>query len=228
MWKNNFFLPVDYYIGILGSVAARWKTAALGLVAVGAGIFAISVVSGLFYEQVQRARDRGRYPQIGRSVDIGGRSLNIYCSGSGQPAIILASGANWVLTDPRKVWENGGPHPGYSWVAVQRELAKYSTACWFDPAGSGWSDLGPYPRDSASQARDLHALLRGAGVLPPYLLVAESSAALDAHVYAGFYPADVAGSGVCQRSPSRSSAQVPAWQVRGWNAFLTLWDTPRT
>ena len=39
----------------------------------------------------------------------------------------------------------------------------------------------------------MHALLRSAGVSPPYVLVAETSAALDAHVYAGSYPGDVAG-----------------------------------
>jgi pimeloyl-ACP methyl ester carboxylesterase len=91
------------------------------------------------------------------------------------------------------MWENGAPRPGYSWVWIQAELAKTTTACWYDRAGSGWSDLGPYPRDSASQARDLHALLRAAGVSLPYVLIAESSAALDAHVYAGSYPGDVAG-----------------------------------
>jgi pimeloyl-ACP methyl ester carboxylesterase len=78
-------------------------------------------------------------------------------------------------------------------VAIQRELATTTTACWYDRAGSGWSDLGPYPRDSASQARELHALLQAAGVPPPYVLVAESSAALDARVYAGSWPADVSG-----------------------------------
>jgi len=91
------------------------------------------------------------------------------------------------------MFENGSPRPGYGWVSIQRELGKTTTACWYDRAGSGWSGLGPYPRDSASQARDLHALLRGAGVQPPYVLVAELSAALDAHVYAGFWPEDVAG-----------------------------------
>jgi hypothetical protein len=65
--------------------------------------------------------------------------------------------------------------------------------CWYDRAGSGWSDLGPYPRDSASHARDLHALLRAARVPAPYVLVGESSAALDARVYTGFYPSEVAG-----------------------------------
>ena len=174
-------------------MSEKAKTVALSVFAIAVSLGAIVLVSGVVYEQVERARDRERFPQIGRSVDIGGRSLNIYCSGAGQPAIILESGANWVLNDPKKIWENGGLRPGYSWVWIQRELAKFTTTCWYDRAGSGWSDLGPYPRDSASQARDLHALLERAGVPPPYVVVAESSAALDAHVYAGFYPADVAG-----------------------------------
>jgi pimeloyl-ACP methyl ester carboxylesterase len=172
---------------------AKLRTVAIAALIIGAGVFAIALVSGLLYEQVQRARDRERFPQIGRSVDIGGRMLNIYCSGAGQPAVILERGAPWTFSNPKEMFESGAPRPGYGWVSIQRELAKITTACWYDRAGSGWSDLGPYPRDSASQARDLHALLREVGALPPYVLVAESSAALDAHVYAGFYPADVAG-----------------------------------
>ncbi len=110
--------------------------------------------------------------------------------------MILEAGANWPLNSavhgPRTIFSNGGPRPGYSWVAIQRALATVTTVCWYDRAGSGWSDLGPYPRDSASQARDLHALLRAAQVPPPYVLVGESSAALDARVYTGVYPSDVA------------------------------------
>jgi pimeloyl-ACP methyl ester carboxylesterase len=178
-------------------MAAKWKTAALAAAIAGAGIFAFALVSGLLYEQTQRARDRERYPQIGRSIDIGGRMLNIDCVGAGQPAVILESGANWAVHsavhDPRTMFSNGGPRPGYSWVSIQRALATVTTVCWYDRAGSGWSDLGPYPRDSASQARDLHALLRAARAPPPYVLVGESSAALDARVYTGFYPAEVAG-----------------------------------
>ena len=85
-------------------------------------------------------------------------------AGAGQPAVILESGANWAVNsavhDPKTIFSNGGPRPGYSWVSIQRALATVTTVCWYDRAGSGWSDPGPYPRDSASQARDLHALLR--------------------------------------------------------------------
>ena len=178
-------------------MAAKWKTAALAVVIAGAGIIALALVSGLLYEQTQRARDRSRYPQVGRSVDIGGRTLNIDCAGAGGPAVILASGANWSLSravyDPKTMLSNGGPRPGYSWVAIQRALAGVTTVCWYDRAGSGWSEPGPYPRDSASQARDLHALLHAARIAPPYVLVGESSAALDVRVYAGLYPAEAAG-----------------------------------
>ncbi len=171
----------------------NWKTTAIAVAIAGAGIFAVAALSGVVYEQTQRARDRERFPQIGRSFDIGGRTLNIDCMGAGQPAVILESGANWAVHDPKTMFANGGPRPGYSWVSIQRALATVTTVCWYDRAGSGWSDPGPYPRDSASQARDLHALLRAARIPPPYVLVGESSAALDARVYTGFYPSEVAG-----------------------------------
>ena len=54
----------------------------------------IVIVAGVTYEQVGGRRDRERLPHIGRSVDLGGRTLNIYCSGAGRPAVILESGAS--------------------------------------------------------------------------------------------------------------------------------------
>jgi len=76
--------------------AKVWTAARAASISV-AGIFVIGLLTGLLYEQAQRALDREHFPQVGRSVDIGGRMLNIYCSGEGQPAVILESGANWPL-----------------------------------------------------------------------------------------------------------------------------------
>ena len=109
---------------------------------------AILIAAGVGYEQVERGRDRARFPQVGRWVDIGGRSLNIYCSGEGAPTVVLESDA---LT------------PGFAWVSVQRELARFTRACWYDRAGYGWSDPAPSPHPSSASARDLH-ILRAAGV----------------------------------------------------------------
>jgi len=172
---------------------AKDGSALVTVLIVVAAIVAVVLLSGVSYEQVQRAQDRQRFPQIGRSVDIGGRRLNLYCSGTGQPTVIFESGGPWPLYAPREMWEHGAPRPGYSWVLVQRETAKLTRACWYDRAGSGWSDLGPYPRSSAAQAADLHALLQAARVPSPYVLVAEVSAALDARVFTTLYASEVTG-----------------------------------
>lgn len=153
----------------------RWLT----LVLRSAGVALLAALAvGFVYEEVGRRRDRQRLPQIGRSVDIGGRTLNIYCSGEGSPAVILDSG-------------NG--EPGYAWAHIQPEIAKFTRACWFDRPGEGWSEPGPFPRTSAATAKDLHELLTRAGVPPPYVLVGHSLGGLNARVYNGLYPHDVAG-----------------------------------
>jgi pimeloyl-ACP methyl ester carboxylesterase len=134
--------------------------------------------SGFAYEQFGEWRDRKLAPQVGRSVDIGGRSLNIYCSGEGNPTVILES--NWGA-------------PGYGWLPIQREIAKFTRVCWYDRAGYGWSDPGPYPNHSDSIARDLHQLLTAAHISPPYVLAAHAMGAFHARVYRGFYPSEVVG-----------------------------------
>jgi len=140
-------------------------------------VTAVVIATGMIYEQVSEHM-HPRPPQIGRSVDIGGRSLNIFCSGEGSPAVVFDSGA-------------GGP--GYGWVYVQREVARFAGACWYDRAGYGWSDSAPYPRDSAAIADDLHRLLHNAGVPAPYVLVGASFGGLNVRVYNYRFPEDVAG-----------------------------------
>lgn len=137
-----------------------------------------ALVVGIVYEQLGRRRDRRQLPQIGKSVDIGGRTLNISCLGTGVPPV---------------VFESGGDAPGLSWAPFQTEVAKFTEACWYDRAGIGWSDSGPYPRTSAAISGDLHALLRHVGVTPPYVLAGASFGGLNSRVYAGLFPNEVAG-----------------------------------
>ena len=141
-------------------------------------IVLIAVAGGFAYEQISAARDRRELTQIGQSIDIGDRSLNIFCSGTGTPAVVFESGAGL---------------PGYSWVFIQREIAKVKRSCWYDRAGSGWSDSRPDPNWSDLAAEDLHKLLDRADVRPPYVLVGHSLGGLTARVYQAMYPDDVAG-----------------------------------
>jgi hypothetical protein len=111
-------------------------------------LIAAALVSGVVYEQVGRGRDRTRIQRIGRPVDIGGRTLNISCSGKGGPPVIF---------------ESGGPGPGLAWEPLQEEVAKFTRACWYDRAGEGWSDSGPFlwrPLCLAFQTAALVGLVR--------------------------------------------------------------------
>jgi len=137
-----------------------------------------ALLAGFAYERIGEWQDHVRYPRVGRAVNIGGRTLNIYCSGQGSPAV---------------VFDSGGNRPGYSWVLVQPEVAKSTRACWYDRAGYGWSDPAPHSRSSADIADDLHKLLRAAGVAPPWVLVGHSFGGFDVRVFAAKNPAEVAG-----------------------------------
>jgi pimeloyl-ACP methyl ester carboxylesterase len=141
-------------------------------------VVAAMLLSGILYEQLGRRRDRRRLPQIGRSVDIGGRTLNIFCSGTGVPPVIF---------------ESGGDAPGLEWEPIQTEVARFTQACWYDRAGIGWSDPGPFPRTSQAIARDLHELLKRAGVPPPYVLTGASFGGFNSRVFAGLFPSEAAG-----------------------------------
>lgn len=101
--------------------------------------FAVTLVGilGFGFEGIGRYRDRHRYDQIGQSVDVGGRTLDISCVGQGSPAV---------------VFDTYGHQSGYSWNAVQQEVAKVTRACWYDRAGYGRSDLGAPPRTFQSVA----------------------------------------------------------------------------
>src|SRR5438270_12196961 len=139
----------------------------------------LTLLAGFTYEQVGRATDASQLPpRVGQPVDIGGRTLNLYCSGQGSPTVIL---------------EPGGNSPGYSWLLQQSKMAAFTRTCWYDRAGVGWSDPPSSPRTSASIVSDLHEALHRAGILPPYVMAGGSVGGEYVHIYTARYPADVAG-----------------------------------
>ena len=111
-------------------------------------------------------------------VDIGGRKLNIYCSGRGGTTVIFDSPSG---------------EGGASWYKVQPEVAKHTRACVYDRAGLGFSDPAARPNTSVNAVDDLHKALAVAGIKPPYLLVGNSLGGANAQVYAYKYPEQVKG-----------------------------------
>jgi len=170
-------------------------------------LLSVALVLGVTYEQLGRMRDRKRLPQIGRSVDIAGRTLNIFCSGTGGPAV---------------VFESGGDGPGLEWEPVQTQVANFTQACWYDRAGIGWSDPGPFPRTSEAIAGDLQALLHRAGVPAPYVLVGASFGGLNSRVHASLFPDEVAGMVLADSAHEDEPERAPKFYL-GHTAPRFLW-----
>ena len=160
----------------MGAPPKRWMRRALRGLALA---FLLAAALGFTYEQIGRWLDSQHSFRIGRAVDIGGRSLNLDCAGSGSPAVILESG--------------GGGYGGYGWWKVQDKVAQFTTVCWYDRAGEGWSDPSPTARSSATIVHDLQELLQGAPVAGPYVLVGHSIGGEYVRIFTAKFPSEVAG-----------------------------------
>jgi pimeloyl-ACP methyl ester carboxylesterase len=138
-------------------------------------VMALAAIGGS-YETLQASSDSGAAPVAGdRLVDVGGHRLNIRCTGSGTPAVVLEPGLGESASAIAK------------WIAP--EVARTTRVCVYDRAGHGRSDIAP----GADTARDLHVLLERAHVPGPYVLAGHSLGGMFVLSYAHRYPSQVGG-----------------------------------
>jgi pimeloyl-ACP methyl ester carboxylesterase len=115
----------------------------------------------------------------GELVDIGGgRSLYLYCVGSGSPTVVLSAGG-------------GGSTD--NWSGVQPQLAHTTRVCAYDRAGSGNSLTNPEARDARDEVDDVQRVLDRAQVAAPFVLVGHSYGGLVARLFAHAHPDETAG-----------------------------------
>ena len=112
------------------------------------------------------------------SVDIGGRRLVTWCSGSGDPAVVL---------------ETGLGAPAADWEAVHKEVASFTSVCHYDRANCGESDPVATPRTARDMANDLHLFIQASSFKTPVVLVGHSFGGPICLVYAATWPEEVAG-----------------------------------
>ena len=136
------------------------------------------VIAGIVYQRICCARDARRYPPRGRLVDVNGRRYHVHESGSGEPAVIL---------------EAGIAASSISWSLIQPQVAEFTKVVSYDRAGLGWSDPPPRRRTASAMLEELRAVLKAAGVKPPYILVGHSFGGLIALLYAQRYGSELAG-----------------------------------
>lgn len=152
------------------------------------GIVVLLAISGISYQAVEARADASRFHREGKLVDIGGYKLNIDCTGTGSPLVVLESGVE---------------ASSQGWRAVQPGIAKFTRVCSYDRAGYGWSDPGPMPRKLSQIVQELHTLLQNAGEKPPYLFVGHSFGKGSVLLYNKLYPNDVAGMVLAEGGPAQ-------------------------
>src|SRR5438046_1316443 len=91
------------------------------------------------------------------------------------------------------ILESGISASSLSWANVQAEVAKFARVVSYDRAGFGWSDRRKQPRVPLQLAQELHLMLAGAGLTPPYLLVGHSFGGMITRAYAAQFPQEVCG-----------------------------------
>lgn len=208
-----------------GNLISRTSRIVLALL----GLLILLLGSGAIYQIIATARDKQAYPPPGQLVDVGGYRLHIHCLGTGMPTVVTENGL-------------GGSSP--DWRLVQLAVSHITRICSYDRAGAGWSEAGSGPRTSRQISAELHTLLTNAGLPGPYVLVGHSAGGMHAQVYAGQYPADVAGlvlvdptpaQAINRFSPEQRRAILPdSGQIRllkvmqffGLLRFLPLSDEP--
>ena len=117
-------------------------------------------------------------PRPAQMIDLGGRRLALTGSGRGLPTVLLETGLGAESAD---------------WEEVQRGVERFAQVCRYDRAGRGASDPAPGPRDALAMVEELRALLRGAAIPGPYVLVGHSFGGLLMRLYAHRHGGEVAG-----------------------------------
>jgi pimeloyl-ACP methyl ester carboxylesterase len=153
-------------------------------------------IAGTVYQIVATQVDQRQLGSApGEMVSVGNHKLHINCMGEGSPTVITESGATGTSIE----WS--------AWI--QPEVARVTRVCAYERAGLGWSEVGPGPRDARQIASELHALLEGADIPGPYVLVGHSVGGHLNRVYADRYPEKVAGIVLVDSSHPQQFERLP-------------------
>jgi pimeloyl-ACP methyl ester carboxylesterase len=130
----------------------------------------------LLTEGLMKSLNTRNFPPPGKLYTVGEHQMHIWCEGSGEPVVLLDSGASMFSS-------------GWRWVMP--ELAESTRVCAFDRSGLGWSEVSEPPYDGISAANELHALLQQADVRLPFIYVGHSLGGNLGEIYHHQYPEDL-------------------------------------
>lgn len=166
-----------------------------------------------------------RHPAPGRLVDVGGHRLHILAEGE-------------TRGGPTLIWIPGGHVQGFEFFNFHKVFRGEARSILFDRPGTGWSDVGPFPRTTAREAAELATLLERAGESGPFVLIGHSYGGLLAANFARRYPDRTAAVVLLDPTPPDVLIYAPVFGggvgaglvqsgLRdGWKKLFGLWSDP--
>ena len=164
-------------------------------------LFSVAACTGAVASPLE---DQAAFSLPQQMVDVGGRRLHLYCSGTGSPTV---------------VFDAPSADAGWSWYTVQPAIARRTRACVYDRAGLGYSDPSPLPGTSGNAVADLHKLLQTAGIAPPYVLVGTSYGGGNVQLYAYRHPQEVQGLVLVEPEHEDEMARLDKASQGKWSQF---------
>ena len=141
---------------MLAAAGVAWPAAAV-LAALGLVLVALCL-----RHLARLARARRDHPPPGRLVDIGGYRIHVLAEGEARDG------------RPPVVWFAGGHASGYAIHHLHRALRGETRSILIDRPGTGWSDVGPFPRTTAREAEEVVRALEAAGERGPFVWAGHS------------------------------------------------------
>jgi pimeloyl-ACP methyl ester carboxylesterase len=131
---------------------------------------ALAMAAGAVRHLLQRGGTRRAYPAPGRHVEVGGNRFHLLADGPAE--------------GPSIVWLGGAHSGGHVMHHLHRRVSGKVRSILIDRPGTGWSDIGPFPRTTAGEANELPAALAAAGERGPFIWAG--------HSYGGLLAANIA------------------------------------
>jgi pimeloyl-ACP methyl ester carboxylesterase len=141
-------------------------------------LLAALIAAGFLYQWFGAHYDRWRFAAAGRWINIGGgRRLYLLEKGAGEATVLF---------------EAGIAATNLNWFHIQETVSRFAATASYDRSGLGWSSPSRTARTPSNLAAELHELLLGAGLKPPFILVGHSFGGLVIRRFALLYPEEVA------------------------------------
>lgn len=162
------------------------------------GAFSVFVLIAAAMSMIEIRGLADAHPPPGTLVDVGGYRMHILAEGD------AGSG-------PTVIWIPGGHAQGLALHHLHAAIRDETRSILFDRPGTGWSDPGPFPRRTATEAVELATLLEEAGEEGPFVLAGHSYGGLLAANFARRYPERTAAVVLLDASPPDAFIYAPAY-----------------